>query len=75
MGWPEVAEKWPEKWKTSCDSRWPPPPFADLIPARPVAIGHEILPAVASGCPLPPWPACCWCFTGCASFGLIFHGV
>ena len=22
MGWPEVAVKWPEKWKTSCDSRW-----------------------------------------------------
>ena len=31
--------------------------FAGPIPARPTAVGREILPAVASGCPLPPWPA------------------
>ena len=39
--------------------------FAGPIPARPaavgreilpVAVGLEILPAAASGCPLPPWP-------------------
>ena len=31
--------------------------FACPIPARPAFVGHEILPAAASGCPLPPWPA------------------
>ena len=31
--------------------------FACSIPARPAAVGREILPAAASGCPLPPWPA------------------
>ena len=31
--------------------------FAGPIPARPTAIGRENLPAGASGCPLPPWPA------------------
>ena len=31
--------------------------FAGLIPARPTAVGREILPAAASGCPLPTWPA------------------
>ena len=31
--------------------------FASPIPARPAAVDHEILPAAASGCPLPPWPA------------------
>ena len=31
--------------------------FAGPIPARPTAVGREILPAAASGCPLPPWPA------------------
>ena len=30
--------------------------FAGPIPARPTAIGHENLPAAASGCPLPPSP-------------------
>ena len=28
--------------------------FAGPIPARPAAVGHEILPTAASGCPLPP---------------------
>ena len=31
--------------------------FSSLIPACPTAVGHEILPAAASGCSLPPWPA------------------
>ena len=31
--------------------------FAGPIPARPAAVSREILPAVASGCPLPPCPA------------------
>ena len=31
--------------------------FAGPIPVRPAAFGCEILPAAASGCPLPPWPA------------------
>ena len=31
--------------------------FAGPIPARPTAVGREILPVVASGCPLPPWLA------------------
>ena len=31
--------------------------FASPIPARPAAVGREILPAAAFGCPLPPWPA------------------
>ena len=30
--------------------------FAGPIPARLGAVGREILPAAASGCPLPPWP-------------------
>ena len=25
MGWPEVAEKWPENQENIVDSRWPPP--------------------------------------------------
>ena len=29
--------------------------FVGLIPARPAAVGREILPATASGCPLSPW--------------------
>ena len=31
--------------------------FAGPILARPTAVGREILPAAASGCPLPPWLA------------------
>ena len=31
--------------------------FTGSILARPTAVGREILPAAASGCPLPPWPA------------------
>ena len=31
--------------------------FAGPIPARPAAVGREILTAVASGRPLPPWLA------------------
>ena len=31
--------------------------FAGPIPERPVAVGREILPTAAFGCPLPPWPA------------------
>ena len=31
--------------------------FSGPNPARPEAVGREILPAAASGCPLPPWPA------------------
>ena len=30
--------------------------FAGPIPARPTAVGREILPAAAFGCPLPPCP-------------------
>ena len=30
--------------------------FVGPILARPAAVGREILPAAASGCPLPPWP-------------------
>ena len=45
-----MAGNWPEKWKTSCDSQWPPP-------ARPTTVGREILPTEASGCPFPPWLA------------------
>ena len=31
--------------------------FACQIPTRPASVGREILPAAASGCPLPPWSA------------------
>ena len=31
--------------------------FAGPIPERPAAVGRENLPAAASRCPLPPWPA------------------
>ena len=37
--------------------------FAGPILTRPSAVGREILPAAASGCPLSPWPARvagCW---------------
>ena len=30
--------------------------FAGLIPARPEAVGHEILRSVSSGCPPPTCP-------------------
>ena len=75
MGLPEVAGKWPEKWKTSCDSRWPPPPLRRPDPG-------------ASG---GGWPwnftagfvwmssshlsgACIVIVAGGASFGPISHG-
>ena len=48
--------------------------FAGLIPACPAAVGREILPVAASGCPLPPWPALVaggW--PEVPFFGQIFH--
>ena len=59
MGWPEVAVNGRKSQEQSgdhggCRRRRR---FAGLIPARSAAVGSEILPAVAYGCPLPPWPA------------------
>ena len=57
MGWPEVAgngrkiKKIPVTHGGRCRR------FAGPILARPAAVGSEIWPAAASGCPLPPWPA------------------
>ena len=58
MGWPEVFEngrKSQEQSGDHCGRRRRR--FAGSIPARPAAVGCEILPAEASGCPIPPWPA------------------
>ena len=55
MGWPEVAENGRKSQEQSGDHGGRR--FAGSIPARPTAVGREILPAAASGCPLPPWPA------------------
>ena len=57
MGWPEVAEKWPEIMNFlvvhgGCCHR-----FAGPIPARPTAVGREIPPAGSSGCGAPSRPA------------------
>ena len=57
MGWPEIAGKCPKNWKTSCDSRWPPPPLRRRIPALPAAVGLEISRSASSGCPPPIPPA------------------
>ena len=54
MGWPENGQKRGKLSVThgGCRRR-----FASPIPARPAAVGREILPAAAFGCPLPLWPA------------------
>ena len=51
MGWPEVAKKTQEQ---SGDHGGRYRRFADPIPARPMAVGSEILPTGSSGCPPPP---------------------
>ena len=58
MGWPEVVENGRKSQEQSVDQGVHCRRFAGPIPTRPAAVGHEILPAAASGCPLPPWPAC-----------------
>ena len=57
MGWPEVAENGRKSQEQSGDHGGRRRRLAGPIPARPAAVGLEILPAAASGCPLPPWPA------------------
>ena len=56
MGWPEVSENGRKSQEQSGDHGGRRRHFASPISARPAAVGCEILPAVASGCPLPPWP-------------------
>ena len=57
MRWPEVAGNGRKSQEQSGDHGGRRRRFAGPIPARPAAVGREILPAAASGCPLPPWPA------------------
>ena len=59
MGWPEVAGNFRKSQEQSDDhsGRRRRCRFTGPIPARPAAVGSEILPAAASGCPLPSWPA------------------
>ena len=57
MGWPEVAGNGRKSQEHSDEHGSRRRRFASLIPARPAAVGREILPATASGCLLPPWPA------------------
>ena len=56
MGWPEMARKWPENWKLSVTHGGRRRRFAGPIPARPAAVGREILRPASSGCfpPIPP---------------------
>ena len=59
MGWPEMAEKWPENWKlpVTYGGRRRRRRFAGPIPARPAAVGREISRPASSGCPPPIPPA------------------
>ena len=58
MGWLEVAENGRKSGKPPVTQGGRRHHFAGPIPARPTAVGRGNLPAAASGCPLPPWPAC-----------------
>ena len=58
MGWPKVAGNGRKITKCPVNHGGRRRHFAGPFPARPVAVGREKLPAAASGCPLPPWPAC-----------------
>ena len=58
MGWPEVAGNGRKSQEQSGDHSGRRRRFAGQIPPRPAAVGREILPMAASGCLLPPWPAC-----------------
>ena len=57
MGWPEVDGNGQKIKKIPVTHGGRPHRFAGPIPARPAAVGRENLPAVAPGCPLPPWSA------------------
>ena len=52
-----VGLKWPKMAEKVKNSPVITVAAAAASPARPAAVGYEILPTVASGCPLPPWPA------------------
>ena len=57
MGWPEVAENGRRSGKPPVTRGGRRRRFTGPIPSRPAAVSRENLPAVESGCPLPPWPA------------------
>ena len=57
MGWPEVAGNGRKSQEQSGDHNGRRRRFAGQIPACLSAVGHEKLPAAASRCLLPPWPA------------------
>ena len=58
MGWPEVAQKWPEITKLKWENDAAAVGFAGQIPARPAAVGRKILrPASSDGGALRG-PAC-----------------
>ena len=69
MGWPEVAEKWPEITNVSVVHGGRRRRFAGPIPERPAAVRREIPPTGLSGCGAPSRPA------GGASSGPISHGL
>ena len=57
MGWPEVAENDRKSGKPPVTHGGRHHRFVGPILARPVVVGRENLPAAATRCPLPPWPA------------------
>ena len=57
MGWPEVAGNGRKSEEQSGDHGGRRRRLAGPVSARSAAVGREILPAAASGCPFPPWPA------------------
>ena len=54
MGWLEVDGNGRKSQEQSSDHGGRRCHFAGPIPELPVAVGREILPPIASGCPLPP---------------------
>ena len=56
MGWPEVAEKWPEIMNFPVVHGGHRRRFAGPIPARPAAVVREIPLAGSSGCGAPSRP-------------------
>ena len=57
MGWPKVSGNGRKSQEQFGDHGGRRRCFAGPIPARPTLVGREILPAAASGCPIPLWPA------------------
>ena len=56
MGWPELAENGQKIKKLPVTHGGRRCRFAGQIPARPAAVGREILRPASSGCPPPTCP-------------------